>query len=265
MSAAPLYKLTQGSSPILISVPHCGTHIPDDLRGGMSDAAKLLTDTDWHVDRLYGCLADLNVTMLTATHSRYVIDLNRPPDGKPLYPGQTETTLCPLETFAGQPIYLDGQTPDGEETQRRLEHYWLPYHAALASQLERLQGLHERVLLWDAHSIANQVPRLFDGQLPDLNFGTNGGLACQADLLKVVNDRAAAQYRYSHVTNARFKGGYITRYYGRPDAGVEAIQLELSQATYMDQSPPFAYDENKALHFQDFLRNLIETLQQRLR
>lgn len=260
--SVPLFNLTEGDAPILISVPHCGTHIPADVLDTMTDAAGVLTDTDWHVDRLYAPLLDMGVTMLSATHSRYVIDLNRPPNGRPLYPGQTETSLCPTETFAGDPLYKDGQAPEDKEVNRRLETYWQPYHDAIEAQLSRLSTKHAKVLLWDAHSIANVVPRLFEGKLPDLNFGTNGGLACSDELLSAVMEVARAQDRYSFIANGRFKGGFITREYGQPDRNIHAIQLELAQDTYMDQSPPFAFDETKASEFQNLLKQLIATLLQ---
>lgn len=263
MSAMAPYHLTEGASPILISVPHCGTHIPDGVLEGMTDEAKVLTDTDWHVDRLYRCLTDQDVTLLSATHSRYVIDLNRPPDGQPLYPGQTETALCPVETFAGKALYCVDQDPGPDEIQRRLETYWQPYHAALRGQIARLKALHGQVLLWDAHSIANEVPRLFDGRLPDLNFGTNGGQACDETLLEAVMEVARAQDRYSYIANGRFKGGYITRHYGDPKKEAHAIQLELSQDTYMDQTPPFKYRDDKASQFQILLKQFFATLLQR--
>lgn len=255
-----VFKLAQGSSPILVSIPHCGTHIPDDLLANMTHEATHLVDTDWHVDYLYDFLNDLDVTVLSATHSRYVVDLNRPRDGLPLYPGQSESTLCPTSTFAGEPLYAATKEPSRSQIERRVTRYWQPYHDALGEEIMRLREVHGHVLVWDAHSIANEVPRLFEGRLPDLNFGTNDGTACMLDLINPVVRIADHQSTFSHVLNGRFKGGYITRRYGSPSHGVSAIQLELSQSTYMQPYPTFEYQETLASKIQPLLRTFFETL-----
>ncbi len=254
-SPAP-FQLLRGTRPLLLSIPHLGTHIPDDLRGDYTDIALQLADTDWHLDRLYEFAHDMGASVLQAVHSRSVIDLNRPPDNQSLYPGQVTTGLCPTETFRGEPLYLRGREPDAAETARRLDTYWRPYHAALAGELTRLKSLHGRVLLWDAHSIASRLPRLFDGKLPDLNFGTAGGASCAGDVL----DRVTALVPgsgCSSVINGRFKGGHITRHYGQPSQSVHAIQLELCQCLYMNESAPFEHRPDLAARLQPTLQAML--------
>jgi len=252
----PVYRLSTGTLPLLISIPHLGTRLPEEFAAQMNPSATIRQDTDWHLDRLYAFAATLGASVLEARVSRYVIDLNRPPGGESLYPGQTTTGLCPTETFRGEPLYRDGAAPDATEQDRRLRAYWMPYHAALADELARLGAEHGSVLLWDAHSIAGVLPRLFEGQLPDLNFGTNSGQSCGAALLESAVAVARGSH-FTHVVNGRFKGGYITRHYGRPQRNVHAIQLEMRQALYMDEDPPFDYVECKASTVQPLLQRMV--------
>jgi len=257
------FQLTQGSRALLVSMPHPGTLIPPDIAAGMTPEAARLIDTDWHMDRLYDFARELGATVIQARYSRYVIDLNRPPGGESLYPGQTTTGLCPSETFRGKPLYRPGQEPDADEVARRRVTYWQPYHDALAAELERLRQLHGQVLLWDAHSIASVLPRLFDGKLPDLNFGTASGTSCAARVLEA----ALAQIQgapWSTVVNGRFKGGYITRHYGQPDRGVHAIQLELCQCLYMDEAAPFEFLPALAGKLQPTLQSMLKAVTQTL-
>ncbi len=247
-----VYTFHEGHTPILISVPHAGLEVPEDIKAHLSDEGLRLTDTDWHVDRLYAPLKTLGVSMLVATNSRYVIDLNRPRDGSSLYPGQTVTPLCPTETFEGLKIYQDGEEPGPDEIAERTTNYWQPYHQKLRETLSALKEKHGQAILWDAHSINNRLPRLFDGQLPDLNFGTNDGKACEADLANDILAIAGADIRYSTALNGRFKGGVITRSYGQLSEGINAIQLEMAQACYMDQES-FEWDEMKAQEVQRML------------
>ena len=251
-----IYTLRQGTLPLLISIPHLGTELPTEFAVGMSGAALVLQDTDWHLDRLYGFATGLGVSVLQAKVSRYVIDLNRPPGGESLYPGQTTTGLCPTETFRGEPLYGPGPAPDALQQTDRLARYWQPYHDALRSELDRLKAQHGAVLLWDAHSIARVLPRLFEGKLLDLNFGTADGRSCGPTII----DRVLAQARdsqFSQVLNGRFKGGYITRHYGVPAERVHAIQLEMGQDLYMRGDPPFTYLEHKATSVQPLLQRLL--------
>jgi N-formylglutamate deformylase len=231
-----LYRYSAGDTRVLVSIPHAGTFVPPELAARMTPAARMLADTDWHVDRLYEFLAPLGVTTLIATHSRYVVDLNRPADGTPLYPGLNETGVCPGETFGGQPVWQPGHAPDAGEVARRIGQYWRPYHERLHRELAALKARHGSVVLWDAHSIRSRVPRLFEGELPVFNFGTNGGSSCSAGLATELLRHALACSGQSAVLDGRFKGGYITRACGNPRDGVHAVQLELAQRCYMDEA-----------------------------
>ncbi|MCE9522068.1 MAG: N-formylglutamate deformylase, partial [Alphaproteobacteria bacterium] len=237
MSAPPLFHLTRGSAPLLVSFPHSGTYIPPDIAAQMTPLALTVPDTDWHVPLLYKFLDAVGASRLEATHSRYVVDLNRPPDDKELYAGQKKTCLVPLDSFAGMSLYREAPSSD-EILARKI--FWQPYHDALAQELSRLKAVHGSVVLWDAHSIESVLPSLFEGRLPDLNLGTFDGKSCDNDIVQGVFD-AATQSGFSAVLNARFKGGYITRHYGNPKQGVHAIQLEMAQTIYMDEGPPFTF------------------------
>ena len=245
-----------GHAPLLVSLPHDGSHIPDALAARMVPGARRAPDTDWHVARLYAVVRSLGASILRPHHSRYVVDLNRPPDDVSLYPGQNTTGLCPVVQFSGEPVYLEGQAPSEDEVAARVERYWRPYHDALQGELARLHALHGRVLLWEGHSIRGECPFLFDGRLPDLNLGTAGGASCNAAVQARIEAALAAQDGYDWVSNGRFKGGYITRHYGDPARGVDAVQLETSQRTYMDEAT-FAWDEARAARLQPVLIALL--------
>jgi N-formylglutamate deformylase len=251
------FSLKRGNVPLLISLPHNGSHIPDELARRMHPQARRSPDTDWHVAELYEPLAEeLGASVIKPVASRYVIDLNRPADGQALYPGRRETGLVPTIGFDGEPLYLDGQEPDTAEIQGRIERWWQPYHAALAGEVARLKAAHGRVVLWEGHSIRSHVPMLFEGRLPDFNLGTADGDSCEADLQWRLTNVMEAQTRYDFVVNGRFKGGYITRHYGKPAEGVQTVQLELSQCQYMDEDS-FAWDAAKAAPVQDTIRQLL--------
>jgi len=252
------YTFREGRGPLLVSMPHTGTHIPDALARRMTEIARTVPDTDWHMERLYDFLDALGASVLVATHSRYVVDLNRPPDNANLYPGQDTTGLCPVDTFYRQPIYASGEAPDDEEIADRVARYWTPYHAKLAEELERLKARHGRALLWDAHSIFSVVPRFFEGTLPDFNLGTAEGRSCASGVGEAVLAVAAQAPGYRAVLNGRFKGGYITRRYGRPAENVHAFQLELSEATYMEESAPFRFRDDLAARVRPHLRAMVE-------
>lgn len=252
------FELRRGTAPLLISMPHPGTFLPPDIAARLTQAALALPDTDWHLKRLYDFTDGLEASVIIATHSRYAIDLNRPRDDTSLYPGQDTTALCPVDTFHREPLYREGQQPDAAEIQRRIDKYWEPYHAALRSELDRLRGRHNRVVLWDAHSICSVLPRFFVGRLPDLNLGSAGGTACDESLAQVVLQIARSHPRYSSVLDGRFKGGYITRRYGRPAEGVHAIQLELAQLTYMSEEYPYSFDESRATALRPVLTQMLE-------
>jgi N-formylglutamate deformylase len=251
------FSLKRGNTPLLISLPHNGSHIPDELARRMHPQARRSPDTDWHVAQLYEPLAEaLGASVIKPVASRYVIDLNRPADGQALYPGRRETGLVPTIGFDGEPLYLDGQEPDAAEIQGRIERWWQPYHAALAGEVARLKAEHGRAVLWEGHSIRSHVPMLFEGRLPDFNLGTADGASCDADLQWHLTNVMEAQTRYDFVVNGRFKGGYITRHYGKPSEGIQTVQLELSQCQYMDEDS-FAWDAAKAAGVQDTIRQLL--------
>lgn len=252
------FDLHRGTAPLLVSLPHDGSDIPPELAARMTPEARRAPDTDWHVARLYAFARDLGASMLVPRHSRYVVDLNRPPDDTSLYPGQNTTGLCPAVRFCNAPVYLEGQAPDPDEVAARVEAYWRPYHSALAAELDRLRAAHGRAVLWEGHSIrGSDLPFLFEGRLPDLNLGTAGGTSCGPAVQRRVERALAAQDNYDFVVNGRFKGGYITRHYGDPGNGIDAVQLETSQRTYMDEDS-FRYDEAKAVHVQRVIRTLVE-------
>lgn len=255
-----VFQFSRGSSPLLLSIPHCGTHIPPELAGRMTPAALRVPDTDWHLPLLYDFAGELGASVLAATHSRYVMDLNRPEDDANLYPGQDTTGLVPRDTFAKQALYAPGKEPDEAEISARKTHYWRPYHAHLANELARIKAQHGYALLWDAHSIASRVPRFFPGKLTDLNLGTAGGTSCGAGLGEALLELALAQKHHSAVLNGRFKGGYITRRYGAPTAQVHAVQLELSWAAYMNETWPYAYRADLAEQVRPLLRRLLATM-----
>jgi len=252
----PLFHLARGNAPLLVSMPHVGTFVPPELAARMTPQALSLADTDWHLREVYDFLGALDATVLAATHSRLAVDLNRPPDGANLYPGQDTTGLVPLDTFRREPVYARAP-PDAGEVARRRERFWSPYHRALADELARLRALHPRVVLWDAHSIASRLERFFEGRLPDLNFGTAAGRSCAPALIDAVLDPVRAQQAYSWVLNGRFTGGYITRHHGDPAGGVHAIQLEMSQVVYMEETAPFALREDLARSLRPLLRDCL--------
>jgi N-formylglutamate deformylase len=228
--------LHRGTAPLLVSLPHDGSAIPGDLAARMLPAARRAPDTDWCVSRLYAFARELGASILVPRYSRYVVDLNRPPDDMSLYPGQNTTGLCPIVRFSGEPIYRPGAEPQPDEVAARVETYWRPYHTALRDELARLRLRHDRVVLWEGHSIRGEVPFLFEGRLPDLNLGTAAGVSCAPSTQARIEAALAAQTGYDWAVNGRFKGGYITRHYGRPEAGIDAIQLEIAQRIYMDET-----------------------------
>ena len=255
MSAS--YTLIKGTSPLLISMPHNGQNIPDSIAKTMTDTAKKVADTDWYKDRLYDFSHELGANILMPKYNRFVIDLNREPHGVDLYPGQNSTELCPTSTFDLTPLYLSEQQPDEHEIQHRIKHYWQPYHDALNNRLAEIQQHFGYAILLEAHSILSHVPRFFEGQLPDFNFGTANGESCSDNLISAIEQLDYSPYTI--VTNGRFKGGYITRHYGQPENNIHAVQLELSQRTYMNE-PTNEYNERLATQVKPKLKALVKCL-----
>lgn len=252
-------SVKRGTAPLIVSVPHAGTVIPPDLADRYVSPEIADYDADWHVDRLYAFAKDLGATVISTAISRAVIDVNRDPSGASLYPGQATTGLCPITSFDGAPLYPEGGEPDPAEIARRVHRYFDPYHAAIAAEIAQLRADHPSVVLFDAHSIRSIVPRLFDGELPQFNIGTNGGTSCAPMLTASVEQRCAASGD-NWVTNGRFRGGWITRHYGRPEAGIHAIQLELAMRGYLDElgTWPPAWDASRALPLQHTLAVILK-------
>lgn len=257
-SAPPPFVFHQGTAPLLISIPHGGVFLPPLLAERLHPEAREVPDTDWHLERLYAFAKDMGASILAATHSRYVIDLNRPPDGASLYPGQNVTGLCPIDNFDETPLYPRGDVPDAAEIAARRDAIWAPYHAQLRAELDRIRALHGVAVLWDAHSIRSVLPRFFEGKLPDFNLGTADGASCAPELAQELLRIAQAAPGYTAVLNGRFKGGHITRHYGEPARGIHAVQLEMTQCCYMQEALPFAYLPERAEQVQPHVRHMLE-------
>ncbi|SEL50802.1 formiminoglutamase [Pseudomonas agarici] len=249
----------QGRVPLLISMPHAGLKLTPAVRDGLIPEARSLPDTDWHIPRLYDFATELGASTLAGEYSRFVIDLNRPSDDKPLYVGAT-TGLYPATLFDGVALFRDGQVPSAEERASYLEQVWTPYHQALQAELAQLKAEFGYALLFDAHSIRSVIPRLFEGKLPDFNLGTFNGAACDPQLASRLEAICARQPNYSHVLNGRFKGGHITRHYGNPAEHIHAVQLELCQCTYMEEFEPFNYRDDLAEPTRVVLKELMQGL-----
>lgn len=258
-----VYSLTRGESPLVVSMPHSGTElayemIHDDWGKVITDEAYGIPDTDWHIPQLYDFIEPMGASVIRASYSRYVVDLNRDPSGQSLYPGQATTGLVPTTLFDGSPIYCDGMEPDGAEIETRRQEYFEPYHNALAELLADARSRHGYAVLWDAHSIASVVPRLFDGRLPDLNLGTNTGQSCAPEIQNAAEAAMAATSAYETISNGRFKGGWITRHYGQPKHNVHALQMEIAQIAYMTEGAPYTFDVDKAERLRPVLKSIIK-------
>lgn len=252
------YDFIPGTSPLLISMPHVGTQLMPEVAAGLAAPARGLCDTDWHLPLLYDFARGLGASLLIARWSRFNIDLNRPSDDKPLYATAT-TGLYPDMLFDGQQLFQSGKTPNEMARKRYLDDIWEPYHNRISAEIERMKSEHGHAVLFDAHSIKGYVPRLFEGELPDFNIGTNEDRSCAPDLTARLAEICDAP-GYNYVVNGRFKGGHITRHYGRPAEGVHAVQLELAQRTYMREQPPFDYLPGVAARVQPILARFVETL-----
>lgn len=255
--------IIRGDSPIILAMPHSGLYVPDNIYMRLNYIGRELSDTDWHIDRLYEGLLP-NATMIRANFHRYVIDPNRDPDGTSLYPGQNTTGLCPLTDFDGLSIYRKGQAPDLCEIEERRKAYHAPYHAAIRAEIARVKNLHGIAVLYDCHSIRSHVPYLFEGALPDFNIGTMTGETCAPFIQQITAEICAGAESYSSVENGRFKGGWTTRHYGRPATGVHAIQMELAQINYMQESAPWTYLRSDAEKLQAVLKRILQSLETRI-
>jgi N-formylglutamate deformylase len=257
-ATVPPYRYRRGSSALIVSMPHVGTFVPHSVGRTLNDCAVQRPDTDWHLPRLYDFLESLDATVITATHSRYVIDVNRPPDGANLYPGRDTPKLCPTDTFDQRPLYRTGE-PKPDEIARRLDSIWRPYHRRLEREIQRVRDEQGVALLWDAHSIVSVAPRLFEGRLADFNLGSADGAACDPALAAALLAALRRHDGYTAVLDGRFKGGYITRRYGNPKENVQAIQLEMAEEIYMDETSPYTFREAAAVRVRAILKEQLET------
>ena len=252
-------EVMRGESPLVLGLPHTGTRVPQNIENDLNNNGLAQADTDWHIDALYGGLVPDVTTVRTLMH-RYVIDVNRDPGGASLYPGQNTTALCPVTDFDGKPIYREGAAPDAAEIKRRARLFHAPYHAALTAEVARLKAIHGFVILYDCHSIRSEIPYLFDDILPDFNIGTDSGRSCAPAIEELVKRRCDAAQGYRTILNGRFKGGWTTRHYGRPDDGVHAIQMELAQSAYMFERPPWTYEIDDADRLRAHLGRILNDL-----
>ncbi|MGE0241461.1 MAG: N-formylglutamate deformylase [Parvibaculaceae bacterium] len=254
-----LYDIHAGDGPLIFSVPHAGTEVPADIAQRLTPHAQTLPDTDWHVEQLYDFAPHLGATLIRANVSRYVIDLNRPPQDESLYPGQATTGLCPPIEFDGTPIYRDGTDVTADEVAQRRQIYWQPYHDRLSAEIARVKQHHGYALLFDCHSIASRVPRLFPGTLPDLNLGTVNGASCarglEAAIARVMRDSG-----FTQIVNGRFIGGHITRHYGKPTDNVHAVQMEKGQDCHLMDDGSNRLDPGKVAKLKPVLRRMAEAM-----
>jgi N-formylglutamate deformylase len=255
-SIAP-FRLRRGTNSLIVSMPHAGTFVPHAIGRHFRDVGALRPDTDWHMPRLYDFLEPMGATTLVATHSRYVVDVNRPPGGENLYPGRDTPKLCPTDTFDSKPLYRDGGEPSESDIAARVDAVWKPYHRALDREIARVRQLHGVAIVWDAHSIISRAPRLFQGRLSDFNLGTADDASCDPSLSNALLVALKRHPEFTSVLNGRFKGGYITRHYGRPDTNIHAVQLEMAQCLYMDESAPYCFRNDLAECIRPILREQI--------
>jgi formiminoglutamase len=257
-----VFEVKQGTSPVILGFPHTGTDVPSDIWERLNDNGRLLADTDWHIHHLYDGLLD-SQTVVRATFHRYVLDANRDPSGTSLYPGQNTTGLIPETDFDGKAIWKTGAEPTEADIAKRLREYHAPYHAALAAEIERVKAIHGVVVLYDCHSIRSHIPFLFDGKLPDFNIGTDMGKTCDPAIEQATVAIASAATGYDSILNGRFKGGWTTRHYGKPETGVHAIQMELAQSTHLaTEAPPFAYDDEEADNLRIHLKSILTRIEE---
>ena len=251
----------QGSSPVILGLPHTGTYVPPAIWERLNGTGRALADTDWHIHRLYDGLLP-EATTVRATFHRYVIDANRDPANVSLYPGQNTTDLVPTTDFDGLPIWNEGQEPGESNLAERTRDFHTPYHDALRAEIRRVQAIYGIAVLYDCHSIRSHIPYLFEGTLPDFNIGTDSGRSCHARIEAAALAVASRAEGYTHALNGRFKGGWTTRHHGRPQEGVHAIQMELAQSTHLEsESAPFRYDEDKAARLRVHLAEILQGIE----
>ena len=256
-----IHQPSAAKVPIIVSVPHCGTLFPEEIKEEFdAGLAARPDDTDWFVDKLYDFAPSMGIEMITGVYSRWVIDLNRDPESKPLYTdGRIITGLCPVTSFKGEEIYVDRRKEVApEEVTRRFDNYYTPYHKAIKDSLARIVAEHGKVLLWDCHSIRQYVPTIHPKKFPDLILGDNDGCSAEPFLTEMAS-KSLHTSGFSFENNYLFKGGYITRQYGQPEQQQHALQLEMTKVNYMDDSE-INYDSKKAEVMRDHLKRMFEKL-----
>jgi N-formylglutamate deformylase len=261
MDCFKVHKSPGKPAPILLSIPHCGTAFPKELINEYEpELYKEQDDTDWFVDQLYDFANAMGITTISAVYSRWVIDLNRHPENRDLYSdGRLITGLCPVTNFLGNAIYKDGRKSIAEdEIQRRLAAYYLPYHQKIAEHLMALKERFGQVLLWDCHSIRKSLPALHKEPFSDLIISDADGQSSAAKLSDTAFLHLSSS-TYSVKRNYPFKGGYITRHFGKPKENQHAIQLEMSKNVYMDDLEK-TYVDKKAQKIQTLLKSTLEKL-----
>jgi formiminoglutamase len=258
-------EILPGTAPLIVSIPHAGTEIPEEYQPPLKSLWLARKDADWWLPQLYAFAEDLGATIIRTHISRTIIDVNRDPSGASLYPGQATTELCPTTSFDGEPLYHEGQTP--LDIEDRKAKFFAPYHAAIETEIARLKPNHKSIVLYDCHSIRSKIPRLFEGALPNFNIGTNGNKSCDPALTEKLAAICAEHANFTHIVNGRFKGGYITRHHGNPAAGIHAIQMELACRGYMHEPEtptpenwPTPFDANYATPMQDILKSMLQCL-----
>ncbi len=254
-----VFSVIEGDSPIVLGQPHGGTYVPDLIFNRLNEMGKGLDDTDWHITQLYDGLLP-GATVVHSNVHRYVIDANRDPSGVSLYPGKNTTALCPMTDFDSRPIWQENQEPQADEVLERRKLFHSPYHAALAEQLERVREKHGVAILYDCHSIRSTIPFLFEGVLPEFSIGTNSDQTCDPRITKITKTACQQAKGFAHVVNGRFKGGWTTRHYGRPEAGIHAIQMELAQRSYMDEQSPWSFNTVNAAVLRQHLTLILKQL-----
>ncbi len=254
-----VFEIVEGDGPIILGQPHGGTHVPDELFARLNENGQALSDTDWHIARLYDDLLP-GVSIVRSNIHRYVIDANRDPGGASLYPGQNTTSLCPLTDFDGNPIWKEGQGPTDDEILLRRESFHAPYHRALGEQIARVKARHGVAIFYDCHSIRSEIEFLFEGRLPVFNIGTDNGKTCHPAIEQTTFDRCAAATSFDTVCNGRFRGGWSTRHYADLKNSVHAIQMELSQRAYMSEAAPWHYRADLADGLRPVLATILKSL-----
>jgi formiminoglutamase len=256
-----VFEIQQGSSPIILGFPHTGTFIPDAIGERLNETGLGITDTDWYIHQLYSGLLP-GASVVRALFHRYVLDANRSPTNESLYPGQNTTELVPLTDFDGKPIWKEGEGPQAEDIAERIATFHAPYHAALKAEIARVRAEHGIAVVFDCHSIRSNIPFLFDGKLPDLNIGTDGGTTCDPAIEKAAVDTAHEATNYTSVLNGRFRGGWTTRHYADRANNIHAIQLELAQDTHLvREAAPFELDPDKTARLRPHLKLMLERIE----